>query len=468
MNKTHVLSFFTTLMLAVNTIAIFSPQALAAQPSADFTSVAKKAIPAVVSVKVEFKQSPQTVFGSPFGTQEKDPFGDDFWNHFFNIPRREPQPSIGQGSGFLVSEDGYILTNNHIVENASKVAVTMKNGKEYEAEIIGRDPNTDLAVLKIDGKNFPYLKLGNSNNLEVGQWVIAVGNPLGLSATLTVGVVSAIDRSNLGLTPIEDFIQTDAAINRGNSGGPLLNAKADVVGINTAIATSTGGYMGIGFAIPSNIAEHIMEQLITNGTFTRGYLGVVLQQVDQGLAEAFDLKDAQGALVAEVAKDSPAVKAGLQRGDVILKYNGKPVDNISVIRNAVSIMKPEQVIHLTVKRREKIMRVDVKVGSHPQNLALSSETANKLGVQVTELTPDIGKSLGYTDERGVVVSSIESGSIAQLAGIKKGSLIISVNHKEVESPDEFYNILADSEKGKPVLLLVKQGNVTHYVSLRVK
>ncbi len=468
MKKKYVLSFFTTLILAFNVMTFFSPQTLAAQPSDDFTSVAKKAIPAVVSVKVEFKQSPQSFFGTPFGAQEKDPFGDDFWNRFFNIPRRESQPSIGQGSGFLVSEDGYILTNNHIVENASKVTVTTKNGKEYEAEIIGRDPNTDLAVLKIDGENFPYLKLGNSNNLEVGQWVIAIGNPLGLSATLTVGVVSAIDRSNLGLTPIEDFIQTDAAINRGNSGGPLLNAKGDVVGINTAIATSTGGYMGIGFAIPSNIAEHIMEQLITNGTFTRGYLGVVLQQVDQGLAEAFDLKDTQGALVAEVAKDSPAAKAGLQRGDVILKYNGKPVDNISVIRNAVSIMKPDQVIHLTVKRKDKIMNVDVKVGSHPQNLALNSETANKLGVQVTELTHDIGKSLGYTDERGVVVSSIEPGSIAQLAGIKKGSLIISVNHKEVTSPDDFYSTLADSEEGKPILLLVKQGNVTHYVSLRVK
>jgi serine protease Do len=458
---------FTALLLTAAAILTFSTPSLAAQPTTDFTGVAKKAIPAVVSVKVEFKPSPQALFGSPFGTQERDPFGDEFWNRFFNMPRRESQPSSGQGSGFLVSEDGYLLTNNHIVENAGKVTVILKNGKEYEAEVIGRDPNTDLAVLKIDGKNFPYLKLSNSNNLEVGQWAIAVGNPLGLSATLTVGVISAVDRSNLGLTPIENFIQTDAAINRGNSGGPLLDADGEVIGINTAIATSTGGYMGIGFAIPSNIAEHIMEQLIANGTFTRGYLGVVLQQVDQELADAFDLEDTKGALIAEVAKDSPAEKAGLQRGDVILKYNGKDVDNISVVRNAVSIMKPDEVIHLQIKRQDKTMNVDVKVGAHPQSLAAKSETVNKLGIQVTELTPEISKNLGYSDEKGVVVSSVESGTAAQLAGIKKGSLIISVNHREVSTPEEFYNILADTEDGRPILLLIKQGNVTHYISLRV-
>ncbi|NGX57796.1 MAG: Periplasmic serine endoprotease DegP [Chlamydiae bacterium] len=463
MIKRFLLSSFTILTLTISATAI--PQS--SYSLENFTSVAKEAIPAVVSVKVEFQSTPQQKFlGSPFQQKGNDPFGDDFWNRFFQVPQRESRPSIGQGSGFLVSEDGYLLTNNHIVDNAETVTVTLKNGKEYEAKVIGRDPNTDVAVLKIEGKNFPYLKLGNSNILEVGQWVIAIGNPLGLSATLTVGVVSAIDRSNLGLTPIENFIQTDAAINRGNSGGPLLNLRGEVVGMNTAIATNTGGYMGIGFAIPSNLAEHIMEQLIHNGTFTRGYLGVVLQQVDHGLADAFDLDDVQGALVADVAKDSPAEKAGLKRGDVILRYNGKVVDNISVIRNAVSIMKPDEVIRLQVKRGKSIKNIDVKVGKHPGNVVSASESVNQLGVQVTELTPDLKKKYGYDNEKGVVVSSVSAGSVAQLAGIKAGSLIISVNHQDVITPEEFYQNLNESDAGRPVLLLVKQGNITHYVSLK--
>ncbi len=457
--------FFLILTASIASIGLIS-----ANQGPDFTTVAKQAIPAVVSVKVEI--APQTpdihAFGSPFSPRGSDPFGDDFWNRFFQMPQRESRPSIGQGSGFLVSEDGYLLTNNHIVENADTVTVILKNGKEYDAEVIGRDPNTDVAVLKIEGRGFPYLKLGNSNTLQVGQWVIAVGNPLGLNATLTAGVVSAIDRSNLGLTPIENFIQTDAAINRGNSGGPLLNLEGEVVGMNTAIATHTGGYMGIGFAIPSNLAEHIMEQLINNGSFTRGYLGVVLQQIDQGLAEAFDLKDAAGALIAEVAPDSPAKQSGLMRGDVILKYNGKDVENISVVRNAVSIMKPDDVIHLTIKRGEAIKTIDVKIGRHPGSSEDASETVNQLGLNVTELTPELAKKYHYEDHKGVVVSAVSSGSVAQLAGIKPGSLILSVNRQEIQSPQEFHSLVKQTDSGKPVLLLVKQGNVTHYISLRSK
>jgi len=469
MIKRTFLSTLTALALTFGAGTAFSPT-LSAEQTPNFIAVAKKAIPAVVSVKVEMQpQLPQSqFFGSPFSPRGSDPFGDDIWKHFFQMPQREQRPSIGQGSGFIVSEDGYILTNNHIVENADTITVILKNGKEYDAKLIGRDPNTDVAVIKIEGKNLPYLKLGNSHKLEVGQWVIAVGNPLGLSATLTVGVVSAIDRSNLGLTPIENFIQTDAAINRGNSGGPLLNLDGDVVGMNTAIATHTGGYMGIGFAIPSNLAEHIMEQLINNGAFTRGYLGVALQQVDQGLADAFGLDDIQGALVAEVAKDSPADKAGLKRGDVILKYNGKPVDNISLIRNAVSIMRPDQMIQLQVKRGSKIENLDVKVGRHPEASAAAQDSVNQLGMQVTGLTAELAKKYGYEDENGVVVSSVSSGSVSQLAGIKPGSLIISVNRQEVATPEQFYQRVKETEAGKPVLLLVKQGNVTHYISLRSK
>ncbi len=446
---------------------------LAAQP-ADFTSVAKKAIPAVVSVKVEMKrpETPQNLFRSPFGNQENDPFGEEFWGRFFNIPRnqrhQEPTPSFGQGSGFIVTEDGYILTNNHIVEKADKVLVKLKSGKEYTARVIGTDPNTDVAVIKIDAKNLPHLPLGDSSKLEVGQWVAAIGNPLGLQATLTVGVVGAIDRNNLGLTQVEDFIQTDAAINRGNSGGPLLNMDGEAVGINTAIATHTGGYMGIGFAIPINLAAQVMEQLIQTGSFTRGYLGVVMQQMDPDLADAFGLEESKGALISEVAKDSPAEKAGLKRGDIILKFNDRPVDNISVVRNAVAMMKPDDEIHLEVKRGNEILHLKVRVGTHPlSSQATSTASAERLGLKVTELTPEIAQNFNYIDEKGVVVSDVEAGSVAQMAGIKKGSLILSVNQQEVTTPQSFYSAVEQTPTGKPVLLLIKQGPITQYLSLKI-
>jgi len=441
---------------------------------ASFAGVAKKAIPAVVSVKVEMAGPVQNPFFGYLDKDEEAPdfFNDEFFRRFFNMPKKQ-SPSeiprqIGQGSGFLISEDGHILTNNHIVQNADKILVYLNNQREYRAKIVGRDPSSDVAVLKIEGDHFPYLELGNSNELEVGEWVLAVGNPLGLQATVTAGVVSAVDRSNLGLNQIEDFIQTDAAINRGNSGGPLMNLEEKVIGMNTAIATHTGGYMGIGFAIPSSMISQITEQLINNGSFTRGYLGVLMQQIDQDLANAFGLDEIKGALVAEVAKNSPADKAGLKRGDIILKYNGKEVKSISVVRNAVSMMKPEEKVRLVVKRGGRLLNISVVVGSHPANLKTQNKTTNSLGIQVQELTPELEAAYGYRNEEGVVVSTVDPGSIAALTGIKKGALIISVNHQEVNTPDAFYAQLKNTEEGKPVLLLVRQGEFSQYISLRVE
>ena len=293
-----------------------------------FASVAREASPAVVFIKVE-----KTVTTSP----SMGPFNDDFFKRYFGEPApgqpQNPSPQQkhmlqGQGSGFIISSDGYILTNNHVVGDADKVLVKLLDGREFTAKTIGTDPPTDVAVIKIDAKNLPILPLGDSGKLEVGEWVLALGNPFGLSHTLTAGIISALGRSRIGIADYEDFIQTDAAINPGNSGGPLINLEGQAIGINTAIFSQSGGYMGIGFAIPINLVKEINNQLIEHGSVTRGYLGVTAQELTPELVQSFGLKDEKGALVAQVTPDSPAQKAGLKQGDMIVKFNGEPIDAI--------------------------------------------------------------------------------------------------------------------------------------------
>ena len=464
--KRHQLSWSLALFLL-----LFG--ALAAERPNDFTRVAKEAIPAVVSVKVQFL--PQAKSRSPFDSRSpfQDPlegFKDDFWQRFFDFPGRnqQPEPSYGQGSGFLVGEEGYILTNNHIVRNADTITVVLKDGREFRASLVGRDENTDIAVLKIEAKNLPHLTLGDSNRLEVGQWVVAIGNPLGLQATLTVGIVSAKDRTNLGLAQIENFIQTDAAINRGNSGGPLLNLDGEVVGINTAIATHTGGYMGIGFAIPSSIASKIMDHLVTDGSFTRGYLGVVLQGMTSDLAEAFDLDRIYGAVVSEIAEDSPAERAGVQKGDIILKHDGIEVEDMAQVRNSVAMMAPGETISLTINRGGKLLDLKIKVGSHPSNAFFNGGTLSKLGIKVEKAGIEIKKELGLSDKDGVVITEVEPGSLASMAGIQKGSVILSVNRKAVAKAEEFYQRVSEHDPEKPILFLIRQGGYNHWLSLKVE
>lgn len=467
-SKTTVFPIILSLVYVTSPITSIAANEFKAT-SSDFTVAAKKAIPAVVSIKAHLKDKRYVDEGSDTGDSQF--FNDDFWNRFFGVPydKKVPNtPQIGQGSGFIVSSDGYILTNDHITHDAAKLLVTLNDGREFPAKIIGQDPNTDVSVIKIDAKDLPFLKLGNSSDIEVGQWAIAVGNPLGLQATLTVGVISAKDRSNLGLAPYEDYIQTDAAINLGNSGGPLLNMEGDVIGINSAIATKTGGYMGIGFAIPSNIAKHVMEQLIEDGTVTRGYLGVVLQNIDSDLAAAFNLDKIQGALVAEVAKESSAEKSGLKQGDIILKYNGKPVESITLFRNAVAMMKPGTPLVLSIKRDHQYLDIKIDVGTLAEShAALTQEDskANKLGIQVEELKSEGGQN---PSQKGVVVVKIEAGSLASWAGIRKGSIIISVNQEEVSKPDQFYKAINNTPAGKPILLLIRQGTTTRFVSLKAE
>lgn len=449
---------------------LIAAESLAQQASKDFTTVAKKAIPAVVSIQVKSQSKGNASHKEQFEDSD-DLFGDDFLQRFFSLPKRESsQPSFGQASGFIISADGLILTNSHVVKDAFEIQVTLNDGREFSGKIMGQDPNTDIALVKIEAAQLPYLQLGNSDNLEIGEWVIAIGNTLGLQATLTVGVVSAKGRSNLALANVEDFIQTDAAINRGNSGGPLLNLSGEVIGMNTAIATSSGsgGYVGIGFAIPSNLIKHIMEELLATGTVTRGYIGVTLQPIDQDLAQALDLKQLGGALVANVAKDSPAEKAGLKQGDVIQSYNKLPVANIASLRNAIVLMPPGKKVNLTILRNGTTMDVAVEVGAYPTTPTQTPATSgNQFGFEVQELTPDLAKALGVSDEKGVVINHVEANSPAAWAGLKKGILILAVNRKEIHSIEEFNKALQDTPKDRPVLLLVKQGDMIRFISLRV-
>ena len=444
----------------------------AEEVSRDFSSVAKRAIPSVVSIQVKAATPPR---GAPHSFEQDDPFApfnDDFFSYFFRAPRRRAVPhqephAVSQASGFIVSKDGYVLTNNHVVEGGGQLTVMLNDGREFHAAVIGQDPNTDLAVIKIDGDNFPYLPLGNSETLQVGQWVVAIGTPLGLQASLTVGVVSAKGRSNLDIAHIEDFIQTDAAINRGNSGGPLLNLEGEVVGINTAIVSNMGGYMGIGFAIPSNIAQHVMDALIKEGSISRGFLGITLQAVNQDLAQAFDLKKVEGALVTEVVAGSPAERGGLKQGDIILSYNDHPIPTISTLRNAISLMKPGTAITLQVLRDGTTHSVTVDVSLHPDSQVTDSSGDNRFGIEVESITTEIAKNLGLIDDSGVIVSRVKANSPAAWVGIKRGALIIEINKQKVASAQEFYQYLRSAAPNKPIVLLIKQDEMTRYVSLKV-
>lgn len=463
---------FTVLLQPMQVLCAEEPS-ISKQVSQDFTSVAKKAIPTVVSIQVKgpdaqfFTGEDQEIegFEDPFGMMPKDLF-----QQFFGRQKRltpKEQPFSGQASGFIVSEDGKILTNNHVVRNASKIRVILNDGREFDAKVIGQDPNTDIAVVQIDAKNLPHLILGNSDNLEVGQWVVAIGNPLGLQASLTVGVVSATGRNNLDIARIEDFIQTDATINRGNSGGPLLDLNGNVIGINTAIASNMGGFMGIGFAIPSNMANHVMHELIDNGSVSRGYLGVTLQSVDQNLAQAFGLDAVTGALVADIRSNSPAQTAGLKQGDIILEYNGTKVGNITSLRNAISMMKPGTRTSLSVLRDGKKMEIPVNIGMFPSTSELAGQVENKLGFEVEDVTPSIAKNLSLLNDKGVIVSKVRPGSPSAWAGIQKGALIVEVNKSKVETKEQFNKALESTPEGQPVLLLIKQDDQKRFISLKV-
>lgn len=464
-----------TILASTMTLPGFSDNGCVCSPeqtSKAFTAVAKKSIPAVVFVKVEISPNDLNGYGYPDIPQQNpsSPFGDDFFNRFFGFPngRPQPQPQLSQGSGFLISTDGFIMTNAHVVKGADKIEVTLNDGQVLPAALIGADPHTDIAIIKIEGKDFPFLTLGDSDSLDIGEWVVAIGSPFQLEASLTVGVVSAKGRQGLHITDLEDFIQTDAAINPGNSGGPLLDLSSNVIGINTAIVSRTGGYMGIGFAIPSNMAKNVMDQLINKGSVTRGFLGVSLQPVDKDIAAGFNLDKAEGVLISDVVKDSPADKAGIKQGDIILEYNGKPIKSYQTFRNEIALMNPGNVVNLKINRKGQILNLPVTLGTAAEQASAPGIIGQKIGIEVDNLTPELGKQLGYVrGEEGVVITKVKPGSPAALGGLRPGFLILAVNHKKVTSLAEYTEVLNEAAKNKRILFLVRQGNVTRFYSIRI-
>lgn len=434
----------------------------------DFVILAKKIRPSVVNIsttQVSEGRGGAQEFGSPFG--EEDPFN-DFWRRFFGGPMpRGPQRQRSLGSGFIIDSDGSILTNNHVVENASKIVVKLSDNAEYEAKVVGRDPKTDIAVIKIDAKSsLTAAQFGDSDTLEVGEWVVAIGNPFGLDSTVTSGIVSAKGR-HIGQGPYDNFIQTDASINPGNSGGPLLNLRGEVVGINTAIFSRTGGNIGIGFAIPINLVKELLPQLRGKGKVVRGYLGVLIQKVTPEIAESLGMDKSYGALVANVSKDGPAEKAGVKVGDVIVEFDGKEVKDSAELPIIVARTPVDKKVRMKVLRDKKEMVLNVAVGElKDEEVVASAPEKGELGLTVQRLTPQMAESLGVEKTEGVVVTAVEPGSAADDAGIRRGDIIVEVDRKQVRSVDDYKKAIAGTRKGRGVLFLVRRGESTLFLALK--
>jgi serine protease Do len=441
-----------------------------------FHSIAKKASPAVVGIKAnrvivyEHSRAPEGPFGNPFD--------DDLFKRFFHYrsPRSQPQQKSYrpvQGSGFIVSADGHILTNNHVVEDSEQITVTLLGGQEYDAEVVGTDPETEVAVIKIDAENLPFLELADSDQLEVGEWVIAIGNPFGLSHTVTAGIVSAKGRSGFGLAGpegYEDFIQTDAAINFGNSGGPLINLHGNVVGINTAII-GPGGNIGIGFAIPANMAKFVYDRVIKGETIKRGLLGVYPDDLSPDMAELLGIEGTKGVVIETVVEESPAEKAGIRQYDVVVEFNGEKVERANDFRNRVAMTKPGTKVKLVIVRDGKRKTVTAELGDKSEDDAepveSPSEAVEKLGLSVQDLTDELAEYLGYQGKSGVVVTSVEPGSEVARKGISPRMLITEINRKAIEDKKEFEQAMEAAAKNGKVLVLVYDGTYNHLIVLKL-
>jgi len=443
-----------------------------------FASIAEKASPAVVGLKADRVVTREYPFSREWPSDDSiDPFSDDFFDRFFfrfrspreyTPQRKHKETRPVQGSGFIISSDGYILTNNHMVEEAEKVEIELADERKFNAEVIGTDPESDVALIKIDAKDLPYLELADSDTLEVGEWVLAIGNPFGLSHTVTAGIVSAKGRSGVGLTTYEDFIQTDAAINFGNSGGPLINLDGKVVGINTAILGASGN-IGIGFAIPVNMAKAILPQLKEGKEVKRGFLGVDIQDLTPELAEYFGLKDTKGVLIPEVHKDSAAEKAGIKPNDIIVEFEGKPTENAKELQNRVAMLKPGVEVKIVVFRNGKRETLTAELAKRPPLSEIlgrgeTEEALKKLGFSVRDMTDELAQRYDYKGQSGVIISNVEPGSSAARAGIVPGALIKEVNGEKINNTREFNEALTKAKKGN-VLLKVRRERYTFFVLL---
>jgi serine protease Do len=451
------------------------PAGVAGVP-ASFADLAEHVGASVVNIKVTKveKMSGPTSMG-PEGIDPESPLG-DFMQKFFGGqmpqgPREQRQQ--GAGSGFIISKDGYIVTNNHVVEGATEVTVTLANKKEYTAKIIGRDPKTDVAVVKIDPKEtLTVASLGDSDQLRVGEWVVAVGNPFGLSNTVTKGIVSAKNRV-IGAGPYDDFIQTDAPINPGNSGGPLFNLKGEVVGINTAIVPNG---QGIGFAVAVNTAKALIPQLESKGEVTRGYLGVAIQAITPELAKGLSLKDEKGALVAGVTKGSPAEAAGIKSGDVIVSFDGKDVAEMNILPALVAATAVEKAVPVTIRRNGTEQTLSVKVGRMPgerseaagQTGDQAESASSKWGLALRDLDAQRAQRAGIAPNEGVLVAGVKPDSSAERAGIQAGDVIVEVNRHKVTSVAEAQAEAKKQEAGGSLLLLLKRGDASLFAALEQK
>jgi serine protease Do len=438
-----------------------------------FVEVAQQVMPTVVSVT-----STKVVRGrNPFSEFfHEDLFGRQFRN--WNRNQRGEQRQAGLGSGVIISPDGYILTNNHVIKEAEEISVLLDR-KEYKAKVIGIDPKTDLAVIRISEKNLPAVKLGDSDNLEVGEWVLAIGNPfsLQLQHSVTAGIVSGKGRNQVGIGDIdyEDFIQTDAAINPGNSGGALVNLRGELVGLNTAIVANSwgGGNLGIGFAIPINLAKQIMDQLIASGKVVRGWLGVYIQTASESMVEELNLPSTEGALVSDVTASSPAEKAGIKDGDFIIAFDGKKIFDSNQLMHLIATYKPGSRIPVKLIRDGRERTLTVALAERPDDEAIPRLTStggemNRLGLEVNNLTEALTREFGIVDEFGVVVTDVAEGGIAEKEGVQVGDVIREVNRETVRSVREFNRIVNEFKPGDTVLLRISRGENKFFVALKVE
>jgi serine protease Do len=435
----------------------------------NFIELAKELRPAVVNISTsQVGGGGQQSSPSPFG--EEDPFS-EFWRRFFGdpLPRGPFRHQKSLGSGFVLDREGYILTNNHVVESGDKIIVRLSNEKEFEAKLVGRDAKTDIAVIKIDAEiDLATAPLGNSDELEVGEWVLAIGNPFGLEHSVTAGIVSAKGR-NIGAGPYDNFIQTDASINPGNSGGPLINLRGEVVGINTAIFSRGGGNIGIGFAIPINLVKELLPQLKSKGKVTRGWLGVVIQRVTPTIAESLGMDQARGALVANVTSNGPAEGAGVQIGDVIIEFGGQRVKESNDLPIIVARTTVGKKVSVVVLRDGKEVKLSVTIGELKEEEVLASAKGKgELGLTVQRVTPQIADSLGLDRAEGVVITMVEPGSPAEEAGLRRRDVILEIDRKSIRKLSDYQKAITKIKKGKGILFLVRRGETTLFLALKTR
>jgi serine protease Do len=439
-----------------------------AETNKSFTQIVVNITPSVVNISTKRK----VVAGA--GPSLTDPLY-DFFSPFRDEGRLNKRKEQSLGSGLIVSRDGYIITNYHVIENADEIKVTLYDKTAYKGKIIGIDPKTDVAVVKIGAENLPSIEWGNSDKLQVGEFILAVGNPFGLSHTVTMGIISAVGRANVGIADYEDFIQTDAAINPGNSGGPLVNVDGKIIGINTAIFSRSGGYQGIGFAVPSNMAKSVFDQLVSKGKVVRGWIGVSIQDLSMELARKFGLKNTNGSLISDIIKDSPAEKAGLRRGDIIISFNEKKVGSVSSLRNMVAQSTIGSELGIKVIRNKKLRDIKVTISELPREYTESGPEVSKEeikkevlgGITVIELNRDIARQLGLgASDKGVVIVNVEPGSSADEAGLRKGDVLQEIDKRAITSLDDF-NLAASTIKDTDdIVLFINRNGKKFYVALK--